>query len=715
MHTRLIAAFALFVSGAGTSAAQRPIAHDTAALPQVTVTATRNPASILTTPLAITKVTAADLRSVNGVGLEDALKKVPGVIAQSRYGTSDVRLIIRGSGARGAGDRSNAGTSRGIRVLLDGFPETEPDGRTSFDHIDLATAEAIEVIRSNASSVWGNAAGGVVNILTMPTSTTPVLELQPVFGGFGLNRYALRASAPIIGGSTWIALTSSTSTGWRAHSDVRRNVLSAGASGTVGEHTRLGLYLSAANNLMRIPGPLTKAQFDADPAQANAAYASRDERRYNRLGRLGVSIDRDFDTSTTLSSQLYVNPKYLQRSERGTYRDFTRFHFGGNVIGRKNVQTGSLRSRLTLGVDEAYQDGAILFYNLSPTNDRGTLLSDNKGEGANNLGVFAQNELTVTERLSLLLGARYDRVSYYYRSFLPTAPVRFDSRTFERVSPKIGINWRVGQTSSVYANVGGGIEVPAGNETDPTPGGATPAPLLNPLLDAITSTTYEVGFKTLGHQLGSLPLRAGLDVALYDTEVANEIVPYNGGRYYQTAGKARRQGAELGINAQSTVGVFGSAALTYSRNKYLRYVVDSSVQFPTDPTKVGKRADYSGNEVVGVPDFVANVDVGSEMPGYRALRLTAGMEHSGEYFADDANVVRVPAYTVFKISAELRDPLAARNGWGVRGFVTVQNVTDSKYVGSAFLNPDVVGGAAAVYEPGMPRMLIVSLTVGRLR
>ena len=48
--------------------------------------------------------------------------RIPGVIAQSRYGTSDVRLIIRGFGARGAGDRSNSGTSRGIRVLLDGFP-----------------------------------------------------------------------------------------------------------------------------------------------------------------------------------------------------------------------------------------------------------------------------------------------------------------------------------------------------------------------------------------------------------------------------------------------------------------------------------------------------------------------------------------------------------------------------------------------------------------
>ena len=87
---------------------------------------------------------------------------------QARYGTSDVRIAIRGFGARGAGDRSNAGTSRGVRVLLDGMPETEPDGRTSFDNIDLASAEGIDVIRSNASALWGNAAGGVISVSTVP-------------------------------------------------------------------------------------------------------------------------------------------------------------------------------------------------------------------------------------------------------------------------------------------------------------------------------------------------------------------------------------------------------------------------------------------------------------------------------------------------------------------------------------------------------------------
>jgi outer membrane receptor protein involved in Fe transport len=104
--------------------AQRQTPRDSAqALPRVTVAVTRSPAAILSVPLAITKISASELRSVSGFGLDDALSRVPGVIAQSRYGTSDIRLMIRGFGARGRRRPVELGTSRGVRVLLDGFPE----------------------------------------------------------------------------------------------------------------------------------------------------------------------------------------------------------------------------------------------------------------------------------------------------------------------------------------------------------------------------------------------------------------------------------------------------------------------------------------------------------------------------------------------------------------------------------------------------------------
>ena len=69
---------------------------------------------------------------------------------------------------------------------------------------------------------------------------------------------------------------------------------------------------------------------------------------------------------------------------------------------------------------------------------------------------------------------------------------------------------------------------------------------MNALLEPIHSTTYELGTKHLVPFAGGIVSAFSYEVALYDTRVANEIVPYRGGRFYFTAGKADRRGVELG-------------------------------------------------------------------------------------------------------------------------------------------------------------------------
>ena len=190
----------------------------------------------------------------------------------------------------------------------------------------------------------------------------------------------------------------------------------------------------------------------------------------------------------------------------------------------------------------------------------------------------------------------------------------------------------------------------------------------------------------------------------------NEIVPYRGGRFYFTAGRAQRNGAELSWSARASSGAFAQGAFTASRNRYRTYTVDS-VHYG----KPGAVADYGGNRVVGIPDAIASLELGAEVPGARALRLKGGLDHAGRYFADDANAVRVPGYTTLSLTAELWQPVVTPSGWGIRGFVSVANITDRRYIGSAFLNPDRVNGVPVAFEPGSPRSLVVSLTVGRLR
>ena len=678
-------------------------------LPPITISATREARSLFDVPLAVTRVDSQARFGTAGYGLDDALGLVPGVIAQSRYGGSDVRLVIRGFGARGAGDRANAGTARGVRVLLDGVPETEPDGRTSFDNIDLAAVAGVEVVRSNASALWGNAAGGVVSLSTLPDVKRGTLGVEAMAGAFGLQRYVVRGTAPLGTGTIGATVVHTDFDGWRAHSGARRSILNVAARTDRGGRTRLGIFAVATVNRFRIPGPLTRAQVDSAPSQANATYAQRDERRNNRLGRLAVSLEQQLGAASGVSALVFVGPKFLQRSERGTFRDFTRYHVGGSLVLRQGVRLGPRASgTLLAGVDEAYQDGAILFYSLTPRGARGDTVRADKREGANNAGAFAQGELALG-RASVTLGARYDAIAYYYDDFLDPA---IDARkTFSRVTPKLGLTYRLGEAHAVYASLGGGVEAPAGNEVDPVGTfGLDTVTAINPLLEPIRSTTVEIGTKRAVAVRTGLVRALAYDLALYTTGVTNEIVPYRGGRFYFTAGKVRRSGAELGVTAHLAGDLTLHSAVTWSRNRYRAYVVDS-VHYG----RPGGLADYAGNRVVGVPDAFYAVSVVHAPPFARPVSVRLTLHGMSRYFADDANAVAVPGWAVAKLTLGLERPVEVGAGVAVRGFVTLDNVFDTRYIASAFLNPDVVAGVPVAFEPGLPRHLAVSIGISRNR
>ena len=694
-----------------TAGAQAPPADSTAdsvrKIAPVTITATRQKGMLLSAPLAVTVIGANELENRKDYSIDEVLRTVPGVFAQSRYGTSDVRLVIRGFGARGAGERSNAGTSRGVRVLLDGIPETEPDGRTSFDLVDLAAARKVEVVRSNASALYGNAAGGVLDISTVRHVERRFAGASQMAGSFGLLRTVLDAGTRVGQGSLNATFTNTTQDGWRAHSDARRSLLSSAYVGTPSPSTTARLFLTLANDLFHIPGPLTLAEAETTPRAANATYAARDERRHNRVGRIGLTVEHDIATNSSVSAMMFFNPKVLQRSERGTFRDFNRHHFGGNAVFRAESRLGdAVRGSTIIGTDAAHQDGTVLFYSLTPAGTRGTELQNNKAEGATNTGLFAQQGFLLGERVNLELGARYDDIKYDYRNFL--APQTNSAKSFKRLTPKFGASFLASPSHSFYANLGGGVEAPAGNETDPAGTfGQDTVVAINPLLEAIRSTTYELGTKhfiDVGRAyLGSF----SYDAALYRTEVRNEIIPYRGGRFYFSAGKVRREGVELGTAVDGVKGFSLRGSVTWSRNRYTDYVVDS-VHYGVP----GRTASYAGNEVAGVADMFYGFSVAHDIPVGLPLAARLDARGVGDYFLDDANAVSVPGYQTLDLTLALR-PVELGGAAQLSGFLTVSNLLDRRFIGSAYTNPDIVNGVPVAYEPGAPRAVVVSLSISR--
>ncbi|HET6764071.1 MAG TPA: TonB-dependent receptor [Longimicrobiaceae bacterium] len=709
MRSTFAAAFLAAACPLSAVAQQRVAGSDTlpVRLPVVTVSATRTPVRVLDVPLAVTVRGGDALHGGNGIRVEEALQGVPGVLAQSRYGTGDVRITIRGFGARGAGDRSNAGTTRGIRIVQDGVPETEPDGRTSLDLVDLAAVQTVEVVRSNASALWGNAAGGLVSFSTEPAFERGFVRAEQAGGSWGLERTVVQGGTRMGSGQVYGTAIRTRMEGWRANSATERTLVTLGATARAGENTTLRVHALAADNAFQIPGPLTLAALEADPRQANATYLQRRERRHNRLARLSVGLDHGVGQANEVSAVLFAQPKYLQRSERGTYRDFNRYHVGGSLVYlHRSTFSPRLANTLAIGGDEAYQDGAILFYGLTADGERATDLRNNKREAANSLGTFVENRLSIDSRVDVVLGARWDAVTYTYSDYI--LPRLNDSRRFRRVTPKAGLLLHLAPTRSVYANVGGGVEVPAGNETDPAGTfGQDTVTALNPLLEPIHSTTVEAGLKEVRGWSGGWIRELAYDVAVYRTGVSNEIVPYRGGRFYFTAARAERRGAELGLRIRTAPGVSVEGAFTAADNRYRDYAVDS-VHYG----RPGAIADYDGNKVVGVPDRFYSLGLRWAPPAVGQLELGVAMQGVGRYFADDANLVEVPGYRVLGASLSLRQPLRLPGGrLALSGSIRGENLTDRRYVGSAFLNPDVVNGVPVAFEPGMPRSVVVSFAL----
>jgi iron complex outermembrane receptor protein len=201
----------------------------------VTVTVTRTPTARDRAPWAVAVVDARALRAGRlTVGLDEALADVPGVYVANRYNFSvDQRLSVRGFGAR-----ANFGT-RGIRLLLDGVPQTFPDGQSQLTNVDLANLERVEVLRGAASSLYGNASGGVLDFrsdLTAPARGLTA-RAQAAAGAYGVRKVQARAAGRLGPGVAALSASRTGVANFRDHARAEQRRLTLAADRGFGTST----------------------------------------------------------------------------------------------------------------------------------------------------------------------------------------------------------------------------------------------------------------------------------------------------------------------------------------------------------------------------------------------------------------------------------------------------------------------------------------------
>ena len=198
----------------GTLAVAQESATIKAPLEEIVVTATLLERTLDKTPAAVSVVTEDDIqRARQQLGLDESLSRVPGLFMQNRYNfAQDLRLSIRGFGARGQFG------IRGVKVLVDGIPETLPDGLGSVDGIDLGATSQIEVIRGPSSALYGNASGGVISLTSEGGRDVPEAELRVSAGGYGFEKSQLKFGGETERLNYLVSLSDQQLDGYRAQS-----------------------------------------------------------------------------------------------------------------------------------------------------------------------------------------------------------------------------------------------------------------------------------------------------------------------------------------------------------------------------------------------------------------------------------------------------------------------------------------------------------------
>ena len=657
-------------------------------LEKTQITATRVEREELDIPAGVETVTKEEIEMERQYNVAEFLEGLPGVQATTKNGGYDVRLIIRGGGLK-----APYGV-REINIMLDGVPITDPDGFTRMDFIDPQLLEQIEIVKGPNSTLYGaNSAGGVVNFITINPFKFQGFKVRAGYGNYSTYMYRL-----LYGGNDGNNLYYNAnfsyrkSDSWRQWNRFESFQTTTKLGWLIDDASSLETTVSFTKSDLQLPGSLDKEQFEQDPSQQTDS-PWRKSGRYSRIFFWSNKYTNELSDRMTLKATAYLqrwthyHPVFGRVNEGGSYVGGidTQLEYKHKMFGRDALLITGVQARYDHYNSKRYTyelckliDGTIDYCrNATSDNQIEYVLTDNKDQLYDDqknrnytAGVFAQETVHPTEKTILDLGIRFDTVHFdvkktsfytleyvYNRTYRYYGPyyIKYDTPIYEKatktwnyVSPRIGLVYKWKPNISTYATISTGFQTPQDSEL-----------LVNPGLDASTTTNYEAGFRAVNNFLY-------VSSAVFFMETRNEIVRTytpEGDRWYMNAGKTHKSGFEFESKLKLMPGVFIGGSFTYYDFKYKSFVyVDDD----------GNVINYSGKKMHYIPKYMYSLySMGKFRSGFK-YRIEVNTW--GPYYADDANTEK---YSDYKNITNLMIGYEKGRKWEVS--FDVRNVFDKKY------------------------------------
>lgn len=515
--------------------------------PQEASGATRTDTPLREVPQSVRVLPRALLDDIGATRFDQSFDYASGVARQNNYGGLWDNFAIRGfSGSENTGSA----------YLVNGFVANR--GFTA--PRDAATIERVEVLKGPTSSLYGSGdPGGAINIVTRQPQFKPAQAYDFEVGNRDRYRVAADVTGPLgesVAGRLIAVADHEGST--RDFVNSQRYLIAPSLTWLLGNDT----IVQYASELQRytVPmdrgvvavdgrlGAIPRSRFLGEPGDGDIRLDSQShqlgvEHQFAEQwkGRIGVSYRRgELGGHASEASSLAADDRTLLRQRR--YRDFHTedLSLQADITGK--FATGAVRHELVAGVDTYRFDNSQLQLRRNPTATAPYAIDIHQpvygqpapsmarfadtDERQTNIGLYAQDQISLGERWRVLAGARFDAFDQSLQDHLR------GTRTEQRhnaVSPRFGVTYLASQNVSLFANTSrsfrpnAGIDA-AGGAFDPERGRAIEA-----------GVKYDSDDRRFGATLAAFHIRKR------NVLTADPADP----TFFVAAGEARSRGLEL--------------------------------------------------------------------------------------------------------------------------------------------------------------------------
>ena len=598
------------------------------------------------------------------LSLQEYLEGVPGLFSLNANNyAQDLRISLRGFGAR------SAFGIRGIKIIIDGIPETTPDGQGQIDNAPLGLIEKIEVLRGPQASFYGNAAGGVISIKTIDSLSENKNIFKSSFGNYNLQSYQFTSYLNKKNTSALIYFNNIQTDGFRKNSALKQKAINLKVKHRFTDQSLLNFQFNYTDSpLAQDSGGLTKEEtlLEWDMArQRNIDYDT-----YEKINQLKFG----FNWEKKLRKKIKLN-LFSFYSNRDFYGKLP-FEFGG-IIDLDRFYQGLGSSLIYNDINENYTHQiqfGIEYYSQNDFRKRYKNLNGVKGSN-----VFDQKENFDTTAIFLIdkieLNNWIIRSSLRHDNLIISTDNSKYNKYYNVINPSFGFTNEFKNEQYIFLNFSTSFETPTLSELSANPSGLEG---FNLELNPSKAHSYEFGWK-------SYKSNYLIEANIFYIKSSNEVLPFEledfpGRSFYENTGETERRGFEL-----------------FSRFNWGSYNVEGSFTYAKYSFK-----NEDHNDLPGIPGTHWIIKVENNLNRGWTSRLT--YENVGGFYANNINTVFINSFqkTRFQIAKRINF-----NSKIIDFSAGINNLLNKRYYDNIRLN----AFGSRHYEPAPPRNFYISIAL----